>query len=286
MAALELKLAKETQEELRFLLRGHRLGRRRGRPPNQQQPDAIRLAYYGDLRKVLADAKRLVDRELVPHLAELVTHEDALRVDARRASDIMRGISADFEASLRTRDLEALATKHAEATSRFQREQLQRQLRAGVGVDIPVRDSTKVLRANRRFAEENDAYIKSIPREYFGQVQKKVLQGISAGRRWEEIAKDIERRYDVSESTARTIARDQVGKLSAQLNRIRQENLGITGYRWRGVLDSRERPEHREREGKYFDWDDPPEDGHPGEPINCRCSAEPDVKGLLASLEE
>jgi len=51
---------------------------------------------------------------------------------------------------------------------------------------------------------------------------------------------------------------------------------------WRGILDARERPEHVAREGKEFSWKNPPDDGHPGEPINCRCTAEP----VLPSWEE
>ena len=38
---------------------------------------------------------------------------------------------------------------------------------------------------------------------------------------------------------------------------------------------------HWEREGQEFRWDQPPEDGHPGQPIECRCSAEP-----IIDLEE
>ncbi len=45
-------------------------------------------------------------------------------------------------------------------------------------------------------------------------------------------------------------------------------------YKWRTQKDNRVRKEHMEREGKVFNWDTPPFDGHPGEPYNCRCWAE------------
>lgn len=48
-------------------------------------------------------------------------------------------------------------------------------------------------------------------------------------------------------------------------------------YIWRTRGDSKVRSEHAERDGKVFDWDNPPEGGHPGEAPNCRCTAE-DVK--------
>jgi len=44
-------------------------------------------------------------------------------------------------------------------------------------------------------------------------------------------------------------------------------------YIWRTRGDSKVRSEHAERDGKVFEWDNPPEGGHPGEAPNCRCWA-------------
>ena len=46
-------------------------------------------------------------------------------------------------------------------------------------------------------------------------------------------------------------------------------------YIWRTQGDDRVRSEHAARKGEVFDFDDPPEDGNPGEAENCRCWAEP-----------
>ncbi|WNK00085.1 phage minor head protein [Thalassospiraceae bacterium LMO-JJ14] len=53
-------------------------------------------------------------------------------------------------------------------------------------------------------------------------------------------------------------------------------------YIWRTRGDSKVRSAHAERDGKVFDWDNPPEGGHPGEAPNCRCLAE-DVKDNKAA---
>lgn len=45
-------------------------------------------------------------------------------------------------------------------------------------------------------------------------------------------------------------------------------------YTWRTRKDSKVRSKHWEREGDEFDWDNPPEGGHPGEDYGCRCWAE------------
>lgn len=52
----------------------------------------------------------------------------------------------------------------------------------------------------------------------------------------------------------------------------RAENEGK--YIWRTRGDNKVRSEHAERDGKVFEWNNPPEDGHPGEAPNCRCRAE------------
>lgn len=46
-------------------------------------------------------------------------------------------------------------------------------------------------------------------------------------------------------------------------------------YIWNTQGDEKVRESHATRAGEMFSFDDPPEDGNPGEPENCRCWAEP-----------
>ena len=68
------------------------------------------------------------------------------------------------------------------------------------------------------------------------------------------------------------------------MTQARQMKLGIERYRWRTAGDTRVRTEHAMREGQIFSWDRPPPDGHPGQPINCRCYAEPVIEDVLKGL--
>lgn len=45
-------------------------------------------------------------------------------------------------------------------------------------------------------------------------------------------------------------------------------------YIWRTVGDDKVRSRHTERDGEVFNWNNPPEGGHPGEDYGCRCWAE------------
>ena len=73
---------------------------------------------------------------------------------------------------------------------------------------------------------------------------------------------------------ALTIAKDQTGKLNAQLNEYKQTKAGIKAYIWR-TTSPNPRKQDREQNGKRFLWSQPPEGGHPGQKINCMCEPEP-----------
>jgi SPP1 gp7 family putative phage head morphogenesis protein len=79
----------------------------------------------------------------------------------------------------------------------------------------------------------------------------------------------------VTLSRARLIARDQMGKFFGNLAQARQEDIGVTRYRWSTARDSRVRSRHAAREGKEYYWKRPPAGGPPGFDVNCRCVAEP-----------
>jgi hypothetical protein len=62
--------------------------------------------------------------------------------------------------------------------------------------------------------------------------------------------------------------------------RLSRKDTGPTGqYVWRTRRDAKVRQSHRVNDGRRFDWSDPPDTGHPGAEINCRCEAVPYVRG-------
>lgn len=96
-------------------------------------------------------------------------------------------------------------------------------------------------------------------------------------------------RFALDGSKANLLARDQIGTLSADLTRTRQESAGVKEYIWRSSGDERVRACHRELDGKTFRYDDPPamwymtkrgkiytgRHCNPGEDYQCRCVAKP-----------
>lgn len=127
--------------------------------------------------------------------------------------------------------------------------------------------------------DEMVGLIQSLPIEAGQRAQKLALEGITGGRRAEDIARELQDTTNVTESRARLIARTETARANTALNLTRATSVGSTQYTWRTSGDSDVRDSHRKMNGKVFDWDDPPtlEDGttgHPGTFPNCRCYAE------------
>lgn len=289
---MHAEFAKAVHERRKFVrLVTGRAPRRRGsgkRLAIQKQPDAIRLAYFTDLiRRVLHPAHALVKARLVPQLADLVSARGDARADAKpkKVNQIIKEISTEFHGNFGQAGAEELAGRYADATSDLQRNELARQLRSAVGVEVPINDA-KVGPQIEHFTATNVSLIRTIPERYFSQVEQKVLEGIGAGSRWEDIADQLERRFEVSQNVAKVIARDQVGKFYADLNKTRQENLGITHWYWMTAADERTCPICAPLNGKRFSWANPPPEGEPGDVHpQCRCSSNPDTDELVDSLE-
>lgn len=136
-------------------------------------------------------------------------------------------------------------------------------------------DATRVALA--RAFSDNLALIRSVPLQASEQIRERAFDAWAEGRPELEIAELVKERLGVSTSRARLIARDQVQKLNGELTRERHLSAGVTSYRWLTARDERVRATHAARHGQVFDWSEPPDDGHPGHAIGCRCVAVPVV---------
>lgn len=259
---------------------------RRRRLPRQVWPSGIARDYFHSLLELLNEARARLLIKVAPVLPRVLVEAAFTRGDVREDAgprDIDRLVdeaSEDFFDDNPEGKLDAIAKSVGRRVSAHQSEQLEKQVQAALGEDIPHWASNEG-RLLEEFAGENIALAKTIPSRYFDDAKKEILSGVRAGETTREIGDRLARRFDVATSSAKLIANDQVGKLYSSLNKMRQTGIGVTRYRWRTQLDARVRDEHAAREGKTFDWSDPPPDGHPGEPINCRCFAEPVLEDIL-----
>ena len=138
----------------------------------------------------------------------------------------------------------------------------------------PMRDAMNAT------VKENVSLIKSIPQQYFTDVEGIVMRGFTKGRDLKDISDDLQKRYGVTKRRAALIARDQCNKLTATTTRARRVELGLFEAEWVHSGGGKEpRPSHVKagrdklrfdvRKGAYIDG----EHILPGEKINCRCSS-------------
>lgn len=149
------------------------------------------------------------------------------------------------------------------------------------GIDFSGLMSDSVLKeAVDEAVAANISLIKSIPQQYLDRVEQAVMASLQAGTLNATLADDLLKIEGITKNRAKLIARDQLGKINSRLAQIRQQSLGITHYYWSTSLDERVRDKHRRWEGDLIAWDNPPPDGHPGQAIQCRCTAIPDLDFL------
>lgn len=187
---------------------------------------------------------------------------------------------------------ERLARRWINSINAEDRLEIERMLAQSFGIDTAyIFDSREVADVLDTLVSEATGLIKSVPEELFNDIGKAVVANMRGevlpeGR---SLTQQIQFLTGHTEKRARLIARDQMSKIHTGITQVRQESLGIEKYVWRTAKDARVvgnpnglypkgnrvHNDHYKREGKVFAWANPPEDGHPGFAIRCRCYAEP-----------
>jgi SPP1 gp7 family putative phage head morphogenesis protein len=138
---------------------------------------------------------------------------------------------------------------------------------------------------------ENTKLIKSIPTEFLSKIGEAVYSAVNRGESISSLSRNIENIYNVTARRAKIIARDQISKLKAALNRYESLNRGVVHYEWSTTKDDAVRASHKIMNGKMCSWLDVDtyKDNlhdtrwkkrssiggvlkHPGEDILCRCT--------------
>lgn len=176
----------------------------------------------------------------------------------------------------------SLATKVVMDTSKEVDKQVASHTKTILGVDLtpffPGADIQDVI--DNQIAA-NVSLIKSIPSQYTDKLEALVMNALQTGQTNEELAQEIKKLGHSTDVRARLIARDQMGKINGAINRKRQTSLGVITYDYLTSKDEKVRPLCRRHHGQTFRWDTPPEGGHPGEKIGCRCTALPNYENVL-----
>lgn len=194
----------------------------------------------------------------------------------------------DLENQMKNLDkwAEETSKKFATGAEEFHRKTWRNELNQKTGIDLKQIMKTETVKpVMEKAIKDNVDLIKSIPKEYHDKIIEAIDKGMIDGDDSFTLKKAVKEIGEVTESRATLIARDQTSKMLSDLNEVRQKEIGITGYIWSTAGDSRVRPSHAANEGKKFKWDNPPEEtGNPGDDVQCRCVADPDLSDLLTTI--
>lgn len=253
--------------------------------PRSLYPRGAELDYAAKLRRRLRAAARGVRSVLVDGELEDVRFDSSASDEDRVRRAIGRVRVLYFEKYTEITD-ESLALEVEGQVTGYIERQTARQVQAVLGVDVLPTAGLKYQASE--FTRDSVAMIRSVGEEFFQDLEADILGALQGGARWEQLSGVIAERYGVSAKRANLIARDQMGTLVSRISQAKQQAAGATKYIWRtsedervvGAPGNKSKPnmrhgDHHARNGKLFTWDRPPHDGHPGEAINCRCTAEP-----------
>lgn len=246
-----------------------------------------------------------VDRRVAPALRkEIYASLGSIADEVSGLTEWLAGTASVSEANVVLRQLQDkwrdlygpkaddMARRMTTALSANSKRSLETSVARALRVDVAkIVDDETVRRALELGAADTAGLIKSIPAEYLADVEKAVLQNYMQipfpdGR---TLAQHLEHLYGLSKTRATFISRDQASKVNTLIVQARDLEIGIEAYIWRNMQDNRvvgkpgglfPKPtaghgNHWEREGKVYRWDNPPYDGPPGWPYNCRCYSEP-----------
>ncbi len=186
-----------------------------------------------------------------------------------------------FDVSLPQQEAIEKLNAWTQVVSKWHDRKWQARVLGATGIDVmPLTRSETIGPALDVTRREAAALIRDIADDTADRVQSAVLEAYESGGGKAELAKLLREQFGYSRRRADLIAQDQLGKLTGELDRLRQTEAGIDSYQWLTIGDGRVRPAHAARNGTEFRWDDPPFDGHPGEAIRCRCRARAVIPGM------
>jgi SPP1 gp7 family putative phage head morphogenesis protein len=243
--------------------------------PTQAQATDLFVIYARVLAAWSARIAGVVDeyeRSLVPLASDAVseTSKPLTQDSAATTGDAIDGIAAEIQrlVLLLTPDLRRWAIR----VEAVQRGKWVQSVLSATDVDLnTILTAGDVEDTVGAAIEWNISLIKDVSDELRKRIANSVFAGFQRRAPAAEIAKEITDATGMARARARRIAGDQTVKLGARLNQARQEQAGITSFKWRHSAKRHPRSWHLHRDGKVYPWEDngiPPDD-MPGVPPFC-----------------
>lgn len=281
---------------------------------NNELPKLVYIKYQKQLLVLVKLWKEATERVLFPHLVDIEKRvmmerhvADGWPEELQAQNDLLLG-----EYNRLAKQSSELAQGTFNVVNGLSHKRWYELAKKVMGVDL-IKAEPWIDSEARAFVSENMTLVKKLASNTAHDISQIVMNGFRTGKRIEtmkaeiiggtDLTADIYPYFGKVENRAKTIARDQTSKLWGNVNRMRQQGVGVKIYIWRTAQDERVRPSHQAMEGKFCNWSDPTvyantlEEAMAGkwrqrtsamvklqvsEDINCRCYSEPVFETLYA----
>ena len=146
------------------------------------------------------------------------------------------------------------------------------------GFTVQIHPSRVLNDTVKALIAENVSLIRSIPQQFFQQVESLVQRSIIQGRDVASLRDELQGRFGVTRNRAKLIARDQSNKAFQAIKRAENQQLGIKEGIWVHVPGTKSsRKTHMRMNGKRFKLNEGLYDSDvkrkvlPGELVACNC---------------
>ena len=268
-------------------------------------PGAPDRKYHAAMYSLVAELRRLITQILTPQIPDLIAEatytypeDEAPRND--NFIDDLDGILEEIRLYIQPKENETkeTATQVGVEIAIFNEKQYEKMVNSVLGVDVFSQEPWLVTQM-QLFSSQNAELITSLVDTELNRVSGIVQRGLQDGSSYKDIENEIKKSFGITRRHARLIARDQTTKLNGSLTKLRQQELGITQYRWQTSGDERVRESHKVLEDKICRWDDPSvyldeksgkwkkksgiggANSHPSEDVNCRCVPIAIIEGVF-----
>ena len=225
-------------------------------------PKSIELEYYKELKKLANQLKKDVNEMILPILENVSLDskytKDVGVTDLLSALNLLQGkYSNIFAFSTR------IASNIISRILNLGNDKFRKSLEQTYGVDVGRminQNKLNDLVALQRHKQE--VLIKSIPAQFFSQIELIIQNGISGNKTYKEIAKEIKgisgisSTYGKLDNRVKLIARQEVSVINESLNIARAKSANLELYEWQTSGDERVRDSHQVMDGKICKIDD------------------------------
>lgn len=282
------------------------------RPAKWLLPFSVERQYTASLYRYTFQIRKVISEQIFPKLPrwiDLTTYNYPDPVDVKIDSivdDVIQDINATLvliDILLRPSQTAAInsAARYGLEIAAFNQRQYQKTMNSVLGLDIFLEEPWLEAQLEL-FANQNAQLISNMTANEIERVSGIIQRALQEGSSYSSVVENIEKSFGITRRHAKLIARDQTTKLNGSLTKLRQQESGITTYRWQTSGDERVRPDHRVLDGKLCRWDDPTvyfndksgkwekrstiggTNVHTSQDVNCRCQPLAEIEGIFYDL--